>query len=127
MKEKDAPLNTKVNQDKTYYLSNELNGHELPTWAVPNTLHNDGNYIISLGNLCRWMASQAENLGVEIYPGFSANRAIIDEQNRVCGVITGDMGLDKTASKKPISSRVSNFALSLRCLPKVPEVILVSN
>ncbi|HBC3855401.1 TPA: electron transfer flavoprotein-ubiquinone oxidoreductase [Vibrio parahaemolyticus] len=99
-KEKDAPLNTKVNQDKTYYLSNELNGHELPTWAVPNTLHNDGNYIISLGNLCRWMASQAENLGVEIYPGFSANRAIIDEQNRVCGVITGDMGLDKNGEQK---------------------------
>ncbi|EGR2917544.1 electron transfer flavoprotein-ubiquinone oxidoreductase [Vibrio parahaemolyticus] len=99
-KEKNAPLNTKVNQDKTYYLSNELNGHELPTWAVPNTLHNDGNYIISLGNLCRWMASQAENLGVEIYPGFSANRAIIDEQNRVCGVITGDMGLDKNGEQK---------------------------
>ncbi|EOX4455429.1 electron transfer flavoprotein-ubiquinone oxidoreductase [Vibrio antiquarius] len=99
-KEKDAPLNTKVNQDKTYYLSNELNGHELPTWAVPNTLHNDGNYIISLGNLCRWMASQAENLGVEIYPGFSASRAIIDEQNRVCGVITGDMGLDKNGEQK---------------------------
>ncbi|MFH4854020.1 electron transfer flavoprotein-ubiquinone oxidoreductase [Vibrio diabolicus] len=99
-KEKDAPLNTKVNQDKTYYLSNELNGHELPTWAVPNTLHNDGNYIISLGNLCRWMASQAENLGVEIYPGFTASRAIIDEQNRVCGVITGDMGLDKNGEQK---------------------------
>ncbi|EJG1581415.1 electron transfer flavoprotein-ubiquinone oxidoreductase [Vibrio parahaemolyticus] len=99
-KEKDAPLNTKVNQDKTYYLSNELNGHELPTWAVPNTLHNDGNYIISLGNLCRWMASQAENLGVEIYPGFSACEAIFDDQDRVCGVLTGDMGLDKNGEQK---------------------------
>ncbi|MGY0614884.1 electron transfer flavoprotein-ubiquinone oxidoreductase [Vibrio sp. FJH11] len=95
-----APLNTKVNQDKTYYLSNELNGHELPTWAVPNTLHNEGNYIISLGNLCRWMANEAENLGVEIYPGFSASQAIFDEQNRVCGVITGDMGLDKNGEQK---------------------------
>ncbi|MFL0910877.1 4Fe-4S dicluster domain-containing protein [Vibrio parahaemolyticus] len=99
-KEKDAPLNTKVNQDKTYYLSNELNGHELPTWVVPNTLHNDGNYIISLGNLCRWMASQAENLGVEIYPGFSASEAIFDDQDRVCGVLTGDMGLDKNGEQK---------------------------
>ncbi|MDF4310866.1 NAD(P)/FAD-dependent oxidoreductase, partial [Vibrio parahaemolyticus] len=99
-KEKDAPLNTKVNQDKTYYLSNELNGHELPTWAVPNTLHNDGNYIISLGNLCRWMATQAENLGVEIYPGFSASEAIFDDQDRVCGVLTGDMGLDKNGEQK---------------------------
>ncbi|MCV5223516.1 electron transfer flavoprotein-ubiquinone oxidoreductase, partial [Escherichia coli] len=62
--EKGAPLNTKVNQDKTYYLGNEINGHELPSWAVPNTLHNKGNYIISLGSLCRWMALQAENLGV---------------------------------------------------------------
>ncbi|MFW8631815.1 electron transfer flavoprotein-ubiquinone oxidoreductase [Vibrio natriegens] len=95
-----APLNTKVNQDKTYYLSNELNGHELPTWAVPNTLHNEGNYIISLGNLCRWMANEAENLGVEIYPGFSASQAIFDDQNRVCGVITGDMGLDKNGEQK---------------------------
>ncbi|MCA0934111.1 electron transfer flavoprotein-ubiquinone oxidoreductase [Vibrio alginolyticus] len=97
---KGAPLNTKVNQDKTYYFSNELNGFELPTWAVPNTLHNDGNYIISLGNLCRWMASEAERLGVEIYPGFSASQAIFDEQNRVCGVITGDMGLDKNGEQK---------------------------
>ncbi|MDV6249884.1 electron transfer flavoprotein-ubiquinone oxidoreductase [Vibrio sp. EA2] len=97
---KGAPLNTKVNQDKTYYLSNELNGHELPTWAVPSTLHNEGNYIISLGNLCRWMANEAENLGVEIYPGFSASQAIFDEQNRVCGVITGDMGLDKNGEQK---------------------------
>ncbi|HCG8092262.1 TPA: electron transfer flavoprotein-ubiquinone oxidoreductase [Vibrio parahaemolyticus] len=99
-KEKDAPLNTKVNQDKTYYLSNELNGHELPTWAVPNTLHNDGNYIISLGSLCRWMATQAENLEVEIYPGFSASEAIFDDQDRVCGVLTGDMGLDKNGEQK---------------------------
>ncbi|EGR1587001.1 electron transfer flavoprotein-ubiquinone oxidoreductase [Vibrio parahaemolyticus] len=99
-KEKDAPLNTKVNQDKTYYLSNELNGHELPTWAVPNTLHNDGNYIISLGSLCRWMATQAENLGVEIYPGFSASEAMFDDQDRVCGVLTGDMGLDKNGEQK---------------------------
>ncbi|WMN94696.1 electron transfer flavoprotein-ubiquinone oxidoreductase [Vibrio parahaemolyticus] len=99
-KEKGAPLNTIVNQDKTYYLSNALNGHELPAWAVPNTLHNDGNYIISLGNLCRWIATQAENLGVEIYPGFSASQAIFDEQDRVCGVITGDMGLDKNGEQK---------------------------
>ena len=97
---KGAPLNTKVTQDKTYYLSSELNGHELPKWAVPNTLHNDGNYIISLGNLCRWMASEAEALGVEIYPGFSASQAIFDAQNRVCGVITGDMGLDKNGEQK---------------------------
>ncbi len=97
---KGAPLTTKVNQDKTYYLSNESNGHELPVWAVPNTLHNDGNYIISLGNLCRWMAKQAENLGVEIYPGFSASQAIFDDENCVCGVITGDMGLDKNGIQK---------------------------
>ncbi|EOX4460615.1 electron transfer flavoprotein-ubiquinone oxidoreductase [Vibrio sp. 811] len=98
--EKGAPLNTKVNQDKTYYLGNEINGHELPSWAMPNTLHNKGNYIISLGSLCRWMALQAENLGVEVYPGFTASQAIIDEDSRVCGVITGDMGLDKNGEQK---------------------------
>ncbi|GAJ70449.1 LOW QUALITY PROTEIN: electron transfer flavoprotein-ubiquinone oxidoreductase [Vibrio sp. JCM 18904] len=68
--EKGAPLNTKVNQDKTYYLGNDINGHELPSWAVPNTLHNKGNYIISLGSLCRWMALQAENLGGGDLPRF---------------------------------------------------------
>ncbi len=73
------------------------------------------------------MASQAENLGVEIYPGFSANRAIIDEQNRVCGVLTGDMGLDKNGEKKVNFERVSNFALSLLCLLKGLVAILVSN
>ncbi|NMU07182.1 NAD(P)/FAD-dependent oxidoreductase, partial [Vibrio parahaemolyticus] len=82
------------------YLGNDINGHELPSWAVPNTLHNKGNYIISLGSLCRWMALQAENLGVEVYPGFTASQAIIDEDSRVCGVITGDMGLDKNGEQK---------------------------
>jgi len=95
-----APLNTPVTQDITCYLSSEKAGYQLPTWAVPNTLHNEGNYIISLGNLCRWLASQAESLGVEIYPGFSASQPIVDDKNQVCGVVTGDMGLDKSGEQK---------------------------
>ncbi|MDF2155747.1 electron transfer flavoprotein-ubiquinone oxidoreductase [Vibrio sp. CAU 1672] len=99
-RENGAPLNTEVSQDQTYYFSSAQNGYQVPEWAVPKTLHNQGNYIISLGNLCRWLASQAESLGVEIYPGFSASEALFDEQNRVCGVITGDMGLDKHGQPK---------------------------
>lgn len=96
-----APISCKVTQDQTCFFTNENNGHFLPKWAVPKTLHNEGNYIISLGNLCRWLAEQAESLGVEVYPGFSASEAIIDDNNRVCGVLTGDMGLDKQGQPKP--------------------------
>lgn len=98
---KGAPLNTPVTQDKTCYLTSEQKGYQLPDWMVPKTMHNNGNYIISLGNLCRWLAEQAEELGVEIYSGFSANQPIINAENRVCGVITGDMGLDKSSERKP--------------------------
>ena len=58
-------------------------------------MHNHGNYIISLGNLCRWLAQQAEELGVEIYPGFAAAEVLYDEAGRVRGVATGDMGIGK--------------------------------
>jgi electron-transferring-flavoprotein dehydrogenase len=64
-----APLKTKVSKDQFLFLT-EKSSYPLP---IPPTLHNDGNYIISLGNLCRWLATQAEELGVEIYPGFSAS------------------------------------------------------
>ncbi|WP_375749289.1 electron transfer flavoprotein-ubiquinone oxidoreductase [Vibrio sp. HN007] len=99
-KEKQAPLTTAVTVDETYYFGSESNAIKLPEWAVPNSLDNHGNYIISLGNLCRWLAEQAESLGVEVYPGFSASEAIIDQNNRVCGVVTGDMGVDKTGNQK---------------------------
>ncbi|WCE28490.1 electron transfer flavoprotein-ubiquinone oxidoreductase [Vibrio sp. SCSIO 43137] len=95
-----APVITPVNRDETLLLTTEQNAITLPQWAVPETLHNNGNYIISLGNLCRWLAEQAESMGVEVYPGFSASEAIIDDNNRVRGVVTGDMGLDKNGQRK---------------------------
>ncbi|MBK58274.1 MAG: electron transfer flavoprotein-ubiquinone oxidoreductase, partial [Pseudomonas sp.] len=71
-KELEAPLNTPVKRDDIYLLKTAEAARKLPNALVPKTMHNEGNYIISLGNFCRWLAQQAENLGVEIYPGFAA-------------------------------------------------------
>ncbi|WP_312381865.1 electron transfer flavoprotein-ubiquinone oxidoreductase [Stutzerimonas balearica] len=95
-----APLNTPVTRDDIYLLKNEQAASKLPNMLVPKTMHNDGNYIISLGNLCRWLAQQAENLGVEIYPGFAAQEALIDEDGIVRGIVTGDLGVDREGNPK---------------------------
>ena len=73
-KELGAPLNTEVKRDDIYVLKDASSSTKVPDLFVPKTMHNQGNYIISLGNLCRWLAQQAENLGVEIYPGFAARK-----------------------------------------------------
>ena len=73
---------------------------KLPHFSVPKTMHNDGNYIVSMGNVCRWLAEQAEQLGVEIFPGFPAQQVIYNDDGSVGGVITGDMGLDKEGNPK---------------------------
>jgi len=90
-RERGAPLNTPAIDDRFLYLTKNR-ALRLPT---PPPMHNHGNYIISLGNLCRWLASQAEELGVEIYPGFAAAEVLYDEAGRVRGVATGDMGIGK--------------------------------
>ena len=99
-KELGAPLNTPVKRDDIYLLKNADAANKLPNALVPKTMHNEGNYIISLGNLCRWLAQQAENLGVEIYPGFAAQEALIDEQGVVRGIVTGDLGVDREGNPK---------------------------
>ena len=99
-KELGAPLNTPVKRDDIYLLKNADAASKLPNALVPKTMHNEGNYIISLGNLCRWLAQQAENLGVEIYPGFAAQEALIDEQGVVRGIVTGDLGVDREGNPK---------------------------
>lgn len=99
-KEKGAPLNTAVTGDDIYYFNSEDKGTKLPNFAVPKTMHNDGNYIVSMGNVCRWLAEQAEQLGVEIFPGFPAHSVIYNEDNSVAGIITGDMGLDAEGNPK---------------------------
>ncbi|WP_206099556.1 electron transfer flavoprotein-ubiquinone oxidoreductase [Rheinheimera riviphila] len=94
-----APLGTAVSHDDIYFLQSDTQARKIPHLLVPKTMHNSGNYIVSMGNICRWLASQAENLGVEIFPGFSAASLII-EDNVVKGIVTGDMGLDKHGQQK---------------------------
>ena len=90
-----APLDTPVEQDKFMFLT-EKGSFGLPT---PPQMHNKGNYIISLGNFCRWLGEQAEALGVEVYPGFPAASVLYHEDGSVCGVATGDMGIGKDGEK----------------------------
>ena len=97
--ELNAPVTTKVAKDEIYWFNNEQKATAIPHFATPKTFHNDGNYIVSMGNVCRWLAEQAEALGVEIFPGFSAHSLII-EDDTVKGIITGDMGLDKDGNEK---------------------------
>ncbi len=90
-KTRGAPLNTPASEDR-FVLLTATRAIRLPT---PPQMNNHGNYIISLGNLCRWLAGQAEALGVEIYPGFAAAEVLYDESGRVRGVATGSMGVGK--------------------------------
>ncbi|WP_338353105.1 NAD(P)/FAD-dependent oxidoreductase, partial [Thalassolituus oleivorans] len=98
-KELGAPLNVPVKGDEVYFLTSGEKGIKTPHWAIPKPMHNDGNYIVSLGNVCRWLGEQAENLGVEIYPGFPAAETII-EDGIVKGIVTGDMGVDAHGGEK---------------------------
>ena len=97
-KEKGAPLNTAVTEDRFLFLSG-TNGWQVPGWMLPTCFRNHGNYIASLGNVCRWLGAQAEALGVEIYPGFAAAEVLFSEDGRVRGVATGDMGIGKNGEK----------------------------
>ena len=89
-----APLDTPVSEDRFMLLS-ETGATQFPQWMLPNCFKNHGNYVISLSDVVKWMAQQAENLGVEIFPGFAAAEVLYDEAGRVTGVATGDMGIGK--------------------------------
>ena len=93
-KELGAPLNTEVTQDQFLFLTKD-NSYQVPNWMLPHCFQNEGNYIVSLANVTRWLGEQAEALGVEIFPGFPAAEVLYNEQGAVAGVITGAMGLDK--------------------------------
>jgi len=99
-KELGAPLHTEVQGDDIFLLGSETKGTKIPNMFVPKTMHNEGNYIISLGNLCRWLAEQAENLGVEIFPGFAAAETLYHEDGAVKGILIGDMGLTEAGEQK---------------------------
>src|SRR3982751_4217471 len=93
-KAKGAPLNTPVTRDRFLFLREK--GHvETPAFLLPACFQNHGNYVVSLGNVCRWLGQQAEALGVEIFPGFPAADVLYDEKGAVKGVVTGDMGVDR--------------------------------
>ncbi len=96
-RDRGAPLNTPAGDDR-FLLLTEKGGISLPT---PPQMHNDGNYIVSLGNFCRWLGEQAEALGVEIYPGFPAGEVLYADDGRVRGVATPDMGIAKDGAEKP--------------------------
>lgn len=98
-KERGAPLNVPVTRDEVYFFLSETKAIKAPGLFIPKPMHNEGNYIISLGNLCRWLAEQAEAMGVEIYPGFAAQTPII-EDGVVKGVTIGDMGVNREGEPK---------------------------
>ena len=98
-KEKGAPLHTSVTEDRFLVLK-EKKSRRMPNWTLPPLMNNHGNYIVSLGNVCRWLGQQAEALGVEIYPGFAAAEVLFNDDGSVKGVATGDMGVAKDGTHK---------------------------
>jgi len=97
-REKGAPLTTPVTEDR-FFMFTKRTSIQFPTWMLPSDLHNDGNYIISLGNLCRWLGQQAEALGVDIFPGFAASELLFNTNGSIKGVATGDMGIGRDGEK----------------------------
>ncbi len=93
-KEKDAPLNVPVSEDRFMFLT-ETGSFQVPGALLPGCFQNHGNYVVSLANVTRWLGQQAEGLGVEIFPGFAAAEVLFDDVGRVRGVATGDMGIGK--------------------------------
>ncbi|WP_195820041.1 electron transfer flavoprotein-ubiquinone oxidoreductase [Roseobacter sp. MH60115] len=97
-KEKGAPLNVPV-KDDNFFMLGEAGKLRIPNFPMPPLMNNHGNYIVSMGNVCRWMAEQAEELGVEIFPGMSCSELVFDENNGVKGVVAGEFGKNPDGSK----------------------------
>ena len=95
-----APVDNPVTEDLIYYMVNDTNRIKVPSMFVPVDSHNEGNHAISLANLCRWLGEQAENLGVNIFPGFAASEVLYDENGAVKGIATGDMGVGSNGEAK---------------------------
>ena len=95
-----APVTTPVTSDEYYMLTSAKARIALPKLIIPRPIHNKGNYAISLGNLCRWLGEQAEEMGVNVFPGFAASEVLYNDDGSVKGVATGDMGIDKDGTPK---------------------------
>ena len=100
----DTPIKTRVTDDRFYWLS-ATRWARLPNLMMPPLMSNHGNYVVSLGNVCRWLSGKAEGLGVEIYPGFAAAEVLFDGNGAVAGVATGDMGIAKDGHHKDSFTR----------------------
>src|SRR6195256_5709841 len=100
----DSPIKTKVSDDRFYWLW-PSRAIRLPNLMMPPLMSNHGNYVVSLGNVCRWLATKAEGLGVEIYPGFAAVEVLFDANGAVAGIATGDMGVAKDGHHKDSFTR----------------------
>jgi electron-transferring-flavoprotein dehydrogenase len=100
----DTPIKTPVTDDRFYWLG-PAGGLRLPNFMMPPLMSNHGNFVVSLGNVCRWLATKAEGLGVDIYPGFAANEVLYGEGGEVAGVATGDMGIGKDRHHKDSFTR----------------------
>ena len=116
-----APLNTPVSADRVVLFRNAEKAIDMPHWMVPKPMRNEGNHIISLGEVCRWLGQQAEALGVEIFPGFPASEVLFHEDGRIKGVATGEQGRgadgERKASYEPgmeLHARVTLFAEGCR-------------
>lgn len=99
-KEMGAPLNTPVTEDQVWMFKDAQRATHMPHWMHPVPMRNDGNYIVSLGEVCRWLGQQAESLGVEIFPGFPASEVLFNEDGSIKGVATGEMGRGKDGAAK---------------------------
>jgi electron-transferring-flavoprotein dehydrogenase len=100
-REEGAPIETAVTGDAVYYLTGERGGIGIPGPFVPAPMHNDGNYIISLGRLCQWLGEKAENAGINVFPGFAASEVLYGDDGRVLGVATSDFGIGRDGERKP--------------------------
>ena len=99
-KSMEAPLGTEVTEDRFLFYTSEKSAVRLPGMFLPKPIHNHGNYVVSMGNVCRWLAEQAESLGVEVYPGFAASEVLFADDGSVRGIATGDMGIAADGSQK---------------------------
>jgi electron-transferring-flavoprotein dehydrogenase len=115
----ETPIVTQVTDDRFYYLG-ASGSLRLPNLLMPPLLNNHGCFIVSLGEVCRWLAGKAEGLGVEIYPGFAAAELLTGENGEVAGIATGDMGVRKNGEPGP------NCAASTRCSRKVRAAVSAS-
>ena len=97
-KEKGAPINVEVKEDNFLMLT-EKGSFRIPNWPMPPLMNNHGNYIVSMANVCRWMAEQAEALGVEIFPGMACSELVFDDKDHVVGVVAGEFGIESDGSK----------------------------